>query len=152
MDLYCLSLRQLAYQSNIRREHAQAIRYYEAIPETSSHYAQAQTGLGGIYRILKDYKRAEQHLLVAVSLAPDSHETSAELAMLLQAQAQFGPAARGWTETLRLNPNYKRGWYELALCLEKLGRKKEALEACRRAYRLSPDSSTVRALMMRLGP
>jgi len=94
---------------------------------------------GDLYRMKKDFRRAELALRRAVALQPDA-KNLADLARVLVDQGQLTEAHRLLQRALRLGPDVPSGaYYQLGLIARARGQYNEALKHLDAAIRISPE-------------
>ena len=126
-----------------------ALDYFERTITADPSYALAWVGLADALSLLHDYgyaegasvlPRAEDAVLRALELNPESAEAHASLG-LLHSQHHKGPAAvRELTRSVELRPSYAEAHNWLSWVRQLLGHRKEGLESAKRSVELDPLS------------
>jgi len=126
-----------------------ALAYFERAITADSTYALAWVGLADALSLLHDYgyadgasglPRAEDAVLRALELNPESAEAHASMG-LFHSQRHEGPAAiRELSRSIELRPSYAEAHNWLSWVRQLLGDQKEGLESAKRSVKLDPLS------------
>jgi len=144
--LYTQGREQLDQRTEEGMRHALA--YFERTITADSSYALAWVGLADALSLLHDYgyadgsvlPRAEDAVLRALELNPQSAEAHASLG-LFHSQRHEGPAAiRELSRSVELRPSYAEAHNWLSWVRQLLGHRKEGLESAKRSVELDPLS------------
>jgi spermidine synthase len=130
---------------------AGAAELLRAIPAGATLYPRALLRLGELHLRLDKREEARRYFELARERDAYSYDAAAGLAWLAQTEGRDEEAAAAWRQAALLRANYAPPLVRLAECLAKLGREKEALEACREALRIDPADRRAADLERRLG-
>lgn len=103
--------------------------------------------LGNVYMSQDMVDHAEQQFRAAISIAGPATDpvTLAKahfnLANTMAKKGRLADALIEYQNAVRLAPNYEKGLYGLAWCLENLGRREEAIEIYKRILQLNPQNA-----------
>jgi len=97
-----------------------------------------------------DYPAAVEHLTAAIDHAPDFAEAYHQRATAYYQLGQVGPALADLQATLRLNPAHFSALQGLAVILQDMGRKAEALEVFALVHDLNPQDTDLAEAIDRL--
>ena len=89
-------------------------------------------------------KEALQELKGAASHAGETAEFSSAMGHIQFELEQYEDAAKSYTKLLSLDPKHMAGQFNLAVCLEKLGRWEEAAERFTKVLEASPTRTEAR--------
>src|ERR1700704_2587851 len=89
-------------------------------------------------------KEALQELKGAIASGGDSAEVYSAIGHIQFELEQYDDAAKSYTRLLTLEPKHNAGNFNLAVCLEKLGRYDEASERFSKALELNPNRPEAR--------
>lgn len=113
---------------------AEARRAYERALEIDPAHADTHVNLGRLLHDAGDAAAAELHYRDALEAGP-SATAAFDLAIALEDQGRLGEAGRAYRRAIALDPDFIDAHYNLAMLLEKRGRKAEAfrhLAICKR--------------------
>jgi TolB-like protein/Tfp pilus assembly protein PilF len=126
-----------------------ALDYFQRTIAADSSYALAWVGLANALSLLRDYgyadgaivlPQAEDAVLRALELNPESAEAHASFG-LLHSERHEGPSAiRELTRSVELRPSYAEAHNWLSWVHQMLGHRNEALESAKRSVELDPLS------------
>ncbi|MBI5763137.1 MAG: tetratricopeptide repeat protein [Planctomycetes bacterium] len=103
--------------------------------------------LGNVYMTQEMVDHAEQQFRAAISAAGPATDplTTAKahfnLGNTMAKKGRLSEALIEYQNAVRLAPNYEKGLYGLAWCLENLGRRPEAVELYQRCLQLNPQNA-----------
>lgn len=103
--------------------------------------------LGSLYRLGKQYKKAEKHLHRAIEIDPKYALAYAELGSLLLDNREGHPARTVLKKSVKLDPNYYWSRLHLAITNWHLRRLKEAEEQYRAALKIAPSDALATAFL-----
>lgn len=120
-------------KEDARRKGLYHANYAAALNPNSFRYAvslgQAMESLSLLQGDPSLLVQAAGHYRRALSLAPKKYSLHEKSALLAEKLGDLEEAERGLRETVRLEPNYLKGWYNLGTFLARQGRMEESLQA-----------------------
>lgn len=96
------------------------------------------------------YDRALDYFKQAAAIKRGSSDTFVMIGRVLVEKRDYNAAMTEFERALNFDPKYADAYYGLGVCLEKLGRKDEALARYRKAREISPDSKVINEAIERL--
>lgn len=95
--------------------------------------------LGSVYRIEKEFPKAERALARALELDPGDPDTLNDYAVVLMGMERFPPAKAALERAIRLNPQDVNAHHNLSVVLENMGDRAASERELEIALRLKPD-------------
>ena len=77
---------------------------------------------------------------LAVQRHPDDVEAQMQLGSVLDLEGHYPEAIEHFQKAITLGPDHPGAYHQLALCLSKVQKRKEAIAACREGLRIYPFS------------
>lgn len=105
--------------------------------------------LAQVYQKTNNYQEAKKELLLALEVSPDSTSILKELNKVqttLSEPGKLGEEIKFWEKEVKIKPDYRDGWIQLAVRYFELYKIEEAKQALEKAYRLDPNFETTRKL------
>ena len=96
----------------------QAIAEYKAAIEADGRMEEAQSNLGVIYAAQRNYPRAKDAFLTALSLKPNRPTTLNGLGTVLYAQGHIDEAKEKWEKAISIDPTFASAYYNLGNAYE----------------------------------
>jgi Flp pilus assembly protein TadD len=130
-----------------------AVKHYQSALDLSTEptlRATAFSNLGSIYRVQKNYARAEESYKSALELQPDNLFALVGMGLVAQKLGELNRAIEYFSRAVAAQPSDSE-YLLLAQALDTRGRKQEAAAAYQRAQQISPNwaasVTTVRSLL-----
>jgi len=109
-------------------------------PATKDHLAKTYLSLGAAYDFQGDFAAAERYYRRALKLNPEDASAYAMLGgAMIKQPGSADEAVEAWKNAARLKPDWFEVHRDLALVLQALGRREEALVHLRKAVELRPS-------------
>lgn len=124
----------------------EAVAGYRQAIGHASDYGEAWFNLGVTYQVMRRPVDAVEPLEKACSLLADSLPCRNAYGQALRDTGQLERAVDVFNALLSTNPNYVKGWHNLAIALRILFQHEDALDACRKAVALAPKVAEFRYL------
>jgi tetratricopeptide (TPR) repeat protein len=118
----------------------ESLQLLKEMPPGSDQWYRKHLQLGRAYESLREYDLAEEAFREALRLKPDSVETFAGLANVLEKKGEFSDAAAQCRKALELKPDAVAIRFRLARCLEIEGDRAAAIESLQKYLHYKPDS------------
>jgi tetratricopeptide (TPR) repeat protein len=163
MGNYLWDLEQKADIASARGEQAQVIELEQKIlrqaerakaffqvPGQHQILAAFVAGLG--FRMVRHWEEAVHQFLTVLSSTPTNGDAWLELSWCLAELNRWDDCEMAARKSVEIFPDYAAPWGNLALALNKLGRRKEAIGAINRAMELDPDDPRNRVIRDLIAP
>jgi tetratricopeptide (TPR) repeat protein len=124
----------------------QAERAHAYLQITGRHQGLAAFVAGLGYRMTRRWVQATDHFLWVLQASPMNGEAWLELTWCLAELGRWEECEMAAKKSVEIFPNASASWGNLALAFSKLNKKREAMEAIRRAIQLDPSDPRNRAI------
>jgi tetratricopeptide (TPR) repeat protein len=116
-----------------------AEKFFRLYSQLAPGRPDAAVNLGGVLRDQGKFSEAVEILRAAIYAAPDSAYLWNALGAVILESGDPEQALTFYLEAIRVQPGYARGHYNMAFCLDLMGRTDEAIDHFRKALSLGPS-------------